>query len=437
MMQYLYKTTEKHGRFYILLACLLVLLITRYGFQIDIPRIVLTAIIAIIALLGDRDEILAITMCCIPLHGAVDFHYALMACSLFFVLKYPDGFRINLVVCIVLLSIMWELLHCFTSDFLITNFLVSFSPLIFLMVILCMDVSEVDYGFVVRITAFVVAATCITLLCNLIVLADFNIASAIAGLQRLGVVDESDAMLGSAINPNTLGVICVLAATGLLQLRAAEKNIRSDILLLVVLLVFGAATSSKTFLACLLVMTLMMILGQPGAIKKKIRLILVLASLFCAALFLLKWLFPDLLVYYTKRFQKADITTGRGALFSAYHNYIFNTWKVLLFGIGIHTYGNKLTATYRIARDVPHNAVQEIIIAWGIPGLILLLFVILMFSQRSRKYSKGHTVLNYIPLIIILFKSMAGQLLTSAYSMLALSYAYLSLCQNFQPNKET
>ena len=39
-------------------------------------------------------------------------------------------------------------------------------------------------------------------------------------------------------------------------------------------------------------------------------------------------------------------------------------------------------------------------------------------------------LINYIPLIIILFKSMAGQLLTSNYSMLALAFGYLNLVQD-------
>jgi hypothetical protein len=38
------------------------------------------------------------------------------------------------------------------------------------------------------------------------------------------------------------------------------------------------------------------------------------------------------------------------------------------------------------------------------------------------------TIINYIPLIVIITKSMAGQLLTSGYSIVALAFAYLSLC---------
>ena len=51
---------EKRTRFYILLSCLIALLMARYGLQIGIPRVALTAIIALIALLGEQDEIVAI-----------------------------------------------------------------------------------------------------------------------------------------------------------------------------------------------------------------------------------------------------------------------------------------------------------------------------------------------------------------------------------------
>jgi hypothetical protein len=49
----------------------------------------------------------------------------------------------------------------------------------------------------------------------------------------------------------------------------------------------------------------------------------------------------------------------------------------------------------------------------------------------AARWNAKISLINWIPLIIILFKSLAGQLLTSGYSMLALALAYLSLCQDF------
>ena len=82
------KINKRWGFYALLIACLLLALI-RYAFQMDVPRIFLTALIIAIAMFGDRDEILAILLGCIPLHNAIDFYTAILACALIYVLKNP------------------------------------------------------------------------------------------------------------------------------------------------------------------------------------------------------------------------------------------------------------------------------------------------------------------------------------------------------------
>jgi hypothetical protein len=69
-------------------------------------------------------------------------------------------------------------------------------------------------------------------------------------------------------------------------------------------------------------------------------------------------------------------------------------------------------------------------VAWGIPGLICVVLLILHLIVRARLTHGRRKLVNYIPLVIILFKSIAGQLLTSNYSVLALGFSYLSLIQD-------
>ena len=78
-----------------------------------------------------------------------------------------------------------------------------------------------------------------------------------------------------------------------------------------------------------------------------------------------------------------------------------------------------------------HNNIQEILVAWGIPGLIMIAALIAALVIRARSFNRRLTLINCIPLIIILVKSLAGQMISSGYTMLALSFAYLSLCQHF------
>ena len=148
------------------------------------------------------------------------------------------------------------------------------------------------------------------------------------------------------------------------------------------------------------------------------------------------WLFPEVISEFVDRFQVDDITTGRGDLMSDYHDYIIDHPKVMFFGIGLSDLGEKLVEIYRVSWNVPHNSIQEMIIAWGIPGLLLMALLIFVLIYESKQYSRNKTILHYAPLVILLVKSMAGQILTSGYTLLALAFAFLSLCQEFNPVKE-
>ena len=126
-----------------------------------------------------------------------------------------------------------------------------------------------------------------------------------------------------------------------------------------------------------------------------------------------------------------DITTGRLSTMELYHRFIWSSPRNLAFGIGLQDFGEKVMVVYRIAPFVSHNAIQELVTAWGMPGLVLFVALWILMIWRSRKFSRRQTLLNYIPLLVILLKSQAGQMLNSAYTMLAFAYAYLSMCQRF------
>ena len=206
--------------------------------------------------------------------------------------------------------------------------------------------------------------------------------------------------------------------------------------MVVIMLVFGALTSSRTYVACLLLMTFLFFCGYQGGILKKLQFLGGVLLILLVALLLLHKVVPDLLEYFIGRFFEADITTGRDDLMVNYHNFIIDNNWVMFFGTGIQNYGEKLLVLHRVAANLPHNSIQEIIVAWGLPGLVLFGVLCLMLVLQAHKYNGRMNILNYIPLLIILFKSMAGQLLTSGYTLLAISYAYLSLCQDFSLKEE-
>lgn len=425
---------RKHNRayFYILLTVLVFLIMIRYAFRVEIPRIVITSVIIAIALLGEQNEILAIMMSCIPMHNAIDLYTSLVVCAVIYVLKNIRQFKIDPAVILVLIIAAYELLHCFSEDFSLRIFLVNLTPLIVLIAVFGVDQKKANYAFVIRTMAVCAACMSLIMLVNVFVRSNWNLSSVFVNLQRLGHLSEEETLYGGSINPNTLGIISVLATTGLLQLRAMSKQNKIDVYLIIFLLLLGTFTLSRTFLVCLLLMTFLWIIGQRGSFKDKLKAIVSIILIAGILLGVLAVVFPSVLANFTKRFQTDDITTGRDMLMVIYHEFIMDNPKVLLFGIGLNNFREKVVNVYHVSENVPHNSIQEIVVAWGIPGIIMVVLLFIMIIIESKRYGRRKALINYIPLLIIIAKSMAGQLLTSGYTMLALSFAYLSLCQDFR-----
>jgi hypothetical protein len=79
----------------------------------------------------------------------------------------------------------------------------------------------------------------------------------------------------------------------------------------------------------------------------------------------------------------------------------------------------------------PHDAINEIIMAWGIPGFIIFCSFLFFLIKGAKKKNPHMRLVNYIPFLIIVMKALAGHWITSGYTMLATAFAYLSMCHDF------
>lgn len=416
--------------FWGLLGLLLGACFVRYALQVNIPVAVLLAVTVLMALLGDRDELIALCLCMIPLHTSVQYTYVLLFALVIYLVKFSGGVRINLSVVPVLLMFLWELLHCFGEPFSPVTFVRNSITLILLAVVMCAGNQKFDYDFIVRALVVSIAAMCLCLLGRLLYVAHFDLAAMLSGLRRLGLDTESSHLVitGGQQNPNTLGILCVLAITGLMQIRFSGRKKPGDGLLILFLLVFGALTSSRTYLACLAIMAVLLLFSQKGSLAGKLKLIGSILLAVLAVVVLLALAFPELLEFYYSRFFVKDITTGRTDLMIIYHKFIVSDPKVLFFGVGLYDFLPKMLDRYRVASVVPHNGIQELVIAWGLTGVLLFGLLWGAMILRSRQLNKKQSLLHFVPLLILLAKIQVGQMLDSPYTMMAFSYAYLSLC---------
>ena len=165
-----------------------------------------------------------------------------------------------------------------------------------------------------------------------------------------------------------------------------------------------------------------------GGIRKKAGLLFGALVIALICILTLSLLFPTVLDLFVQRFQVDDITSGRDSLFIQYNDYIFSSAKSFLWGIGTYNMTNKIMHVYEIADGVPHNGIQEVFVAWGLPGMMFVISMVLVLMQRSRQENPHQKKINYLPFIILFAKIQVGQMITSPYTMLAFALIYISLC---------
>lgn len=419
---------DKRSRFYVLFALLLLLVFIRYVAQIAFPQVIFLAVIAVIAFLGDRDEIIAMCMCCIPLYTSLQDIFALGICVIIYAVRFGRDIRINFSVIIIVLLLIWELLHCFVTNFSIAQFFALTVPFALCIVLMSTHTQERDYSFISRTLAGCTLYMCVVVLSKYIVAANYNFALAFEKMSRLqGTIDDA-VVEGATFNPNTLGFFCILASVGLLQLLVAGSGTRRDLVVSVLLLVCGTLTMSLTYFFCLSVMMLLLLIAKKGSVGQKIKLFLAVVVAVLLIAIVLSMVFPASFDYLSRRVQAEDITSGRAELFRNYWKHSFSSIQYMLFGIGLQDFSYRVIQIYG---QVPHNGFQEVMVAWGIPGLGMFVLFLIILIRRARIEFPGQRFINYIPLILILTKVQAGQMITSSYTMIMFSFAYLSLCYDF------
>ena len=264
-------------------------------------------------------------------------------------------------------------------------------------------------------------------------LLDHNFRLDIAFAERFRLGMNANSSRGAlSFNANSLGVFSLLAMSGLVQLWMIKEQKFTDILLCVGLFLSGLLTMSKTFILCFGILIVLVWLAQKGDLKNKIIFGAKAIGIMVLLMIPLVLIMPGFFESFLGRFQVADFSSGRIGLFIQYTNYILSSVSRFVFGIGVTGYDYVLKRQLRYYYvNVPHNGIQEIVVVWGIVGLILFGLFMYCFFKEAKKKNK-FMLINYIPFILIFVKIQLGQFVTSNYTMLMLVYIYLSLCHNFE-----
>lgn len=417
--------------FYFFFYPLLLLLFVKYVMLINIPKMVFLALIFAIVCFGGKTEIITMCLLGIPLYSTIEIYFTILICMIVYAVKYHKSMKIGLEVLPIVGLFAWEIMHCLCNDYINNASFVFIFPYLFCVLVMFNCAKEVNYTFVIRNYALCTIWMCIIVLGKLVKNTGLNIMNALAQTGRFGYssIVESEAYF----NPNTLGFFCIIAMIGLLQLILAKKGKLTDGILVIILLFFGCLTMSITYYVCLIFMIALFFIAVLKNKKESIKFIIMGLVIIVVSIIALNKFSPTLMNNLMSRVLVDDISNGRVGLFMQYGKYIMSSLLTLFWGTGIAKNCNLVEEYFMTSNmQVPHNGVQEVLVIWGIPGLIIFVVFLGSLILNAKKQLNNPTLLNYIPLIMILFKVQAGQLATSYPTILMFSLAYLSLCNDLK-----
>ncbi len=263
-----------------------------------------------------------------------------------------------------------------------------------------------------------------------------SISEIVTGTFRIGHINQyDDTVVGlMSMNANGIALMTMIAISSLVLMISKDRIKKRFAVPLIVYFSFvGFLTISKTFL---LVYVGFWVLYSLWYVKKNKSNIFKPILLFAALGILTASLWNTALVQnIVARFNSEDITTGRTDVIFEYLNYMTNSTREFFIGIGLQNVTNK-TSIIR----VPHNAILEIFVCFGLIGLIAYaaFFTALIRSavRYNKKAKEKNIFVNFIPFIvfIVFIQSLQFLRINYIYASIATVYACMLLTQK---NKKT
>ena len=424
---------KKGMTFYLKMGLFLALIFVKNVFDVPIPVSLFLVLGGAIALTGTRDDIITLGVCCFPLFTAFQYKYLLLLCIVIYYFKYPEDLKLGKGIFPLVLMMLWELAHALLYSFSMVEYLRNFSELIFCTFLILNSYKKVNFEQLCRLFAICTITMAVIVLIKQLQATNYNFELIFRYGYRLGVAEQEVDNFGINFNANRLGTICSLSIAGLLQLIIQRKQRFTDYIMLLALVFIGTMTMSRSFLVCLVALAFMFIWAREKNIVGRVKTIVVTIVVVLFAFYVIQLFAPVVIERFMARFEGGDISNGRIELFFYYNEHIFSSAEYTFFGVGMQDMGGRLQDIYGITKsggNVVHNGIQQIVVAWGLPGLLIFIYFLYEMTQSSKTGRSKRSLSNFIPLILVLLNAQFGQLITSGAALLGFSLAYVNLCLN-------
>lgn len=426
----------KRGYFYVGIVAIIAMISFNNFSSVHFSPVIFLGVFFVFASLCERNELLALIACCIPFSVGFQYKFGILICLTIYFIKYYKDIELKWPI-IILFSFIafWELIHVVMAKESIYFYARDFFGVILCVYIALTSLKFIDYPFIIRVFVFASIGIMIVLFIEQLTQNSYNFRDVFKKGFRFGSNKQAANEYALLFNPNMLGFICNMCIVGIMQLLISKRYIILDFLLIIPPIFFGVMTMSRAFLFCFTIILFMfLIVGKVSVRKKLIRACITIGLLLIIVLFVFI-LMPTVVEGFIKRFKVDDISNHRIELFVFYNKHIFSSKKYYLFGIGLQSVGQKLLTMYPEIIYVCHNGIQQIVIAWGIPGILAftaLMFCIVRKALKRVKFS----LLNFMPMILICVNIQFDQFLSEGLTLIMLAISIVSINYDFYARLE-
>ncbi len=421
----------KHLKYWAIMLLMCFMIIVRNVLSVQFPIFFFLPVGFLLCLLCERNEIVAFMCSMAPFENTFQFRYMILIGALFLLIK-SKRFRFSNLLPIVLMMIC-EILHFTGGEIPIASFLREFGVLVPLGIVLIVEPIDSSDGLTMRsVASMVLFASIITVIVNR-GLTGYSFSSS----DRLGSTYDMVESYNALLNPNVGSFLCVLSICGLVLLIRAGNKSRVDTPLLVGLAVFILLFQSKAAIISLVFAAIIYLYANnKNWVLPTLRALGIL-FIFGIIAFIF---FRNTINAIIARFVIGDFSTGRIGIFAFYHHYLFSNINNLLFGCGLYNYAERIASHYssgalaasgavtyinhHMTLVVSHNNIQEIIIVWGIPGLLIVLWLL---NKMIKHKKMDRNILQYLAFDFVLLYTLQGQLISNSVALIALIFSLVCM----------
>ena len=359
---------------------------------------------AVICFICDKTELLCFVAFIAPLHTGVSGVYISGFALIAFFIKNKQIKRSNVSHLLIFALLALELIVGLHYEFSYVEYIRLAICFILLFTVTLDSGLEVDGEKVLKFFLFgyFIALICIwgQMLRSFSFSQILSLGVRFGELSRVGIEDEG---MRVSFNSNDLGFISMLAALfSLLLLKKSGKK------LYIVPFAFAVITSIMTMSRganiALVIGLILYFLFSADNKRKTARNVIIAVVSIAVLLQVMWWLIPNYFTAFSERMGVEDISNGRWDIALFYFRALWHNPVGLLFGVGLQKYNAKYDYTLSA-----HNATQEILIAWGILGFVIVMALFVRAVIITKNNNPGFRLFQAVPLITLLIGLQSSQ----------------------------